>query len=47
MRVLAGGIEGYHPEMFHCRAHRGIQRIEFLLPDVHIDERLLVEEALQ
>ena len=45
MRVLAGGIEGY-PETFHGRAHRGIQPIEFLLPDVHIDERLLVEEAL-
>ena len=47
MRVLAGGIEGYHPEIFNCRAHRGIQRIEFLLPDVHVDERLLVEGALQ
>jgi hypothetical protein len=46
VRVLAGGIEGY-PETFHGRAHRGIQRIEFLLPDVHVDERLLVEEALQ
>ena len=47
MRVLAGGIEGYHPEMFHCRAHRGIQRIEFLLPNSHVDERLAAEGALQ
>ena len=46
MRVLAGGIEGYHPEMFHGRGQSGLQRIEFLLPDVHVDERLLVEGAL-
>jgi hypothetical protein len=42
VRALAGGIEGY-PETFHGRAHRGIQRIEFLeflLPNSHVDERL-------
>ena len=46
MRVLAGGSGGY-PEMFHGRAHRGLQRIKFLLTDGHIDERLVVEGALQ
>jgi hypothetical protein len=44
VRVLAGGIEGY-PETFHGRAHRGIQRIEFLLPNSHVDERLAAEGA--
>jgi hypothetical protein len=46
VRVLTGGIEGY-PETFHGRAHRGIQRIEFLFTDGHVDERLAAEGALQ
>jgi hypothetical protein len=46
VRLLAGGIEGY-PETFHGRAHRGIQRIEFLLPNSHVDARLAAEGALQ
>jgi hypothetical protein len=46
VRVPAGGIEGY-PETFHGPAHRGIQRIEFLLPNSHVDERLVAEGALQ
>jgi hypothetical protein len=47
VRVLAGGIEGYHPEMFHGRGQSWLQRIEFLLTDVQVDERLLVKGALQ
>ena len=46
MRVLAAGVEGY-PEIFYGRAHRGIQRIEFLFTDGHVDERLAAEGALQ
>ncbi|HXB84791.1 hypothetical protein [Mycobacterium sp.] len=46
MRVLAGGSGGY-PEMFHGRGQSGLQRIEFLLTDGRVDERLVVEGALQ
>jgi hypothetical protein len=46
VRVLAGSNEGY-PEIFHGRGQSGLQRIEFLLPDSHVDERLVVEGALQ
>ena len=46
MRVLAAGVEGY-PEIFDGRAHRGIQRIEFLFTDGHVDERLAAEGALR